>query len=484
MKLVQLRAENIKGLKAVELQIGDDDRSVVVEGNNGAGKSSLLDSIAFALTGKRNIPEQPLPEGEDRGEIELVTNEDYIIKRVITEKDSYLEVTSKEGEEYDAPQSLLNDMIGTLCADPYQLRSDSPRQIREKFLEVIDVDLDLEEWEEKRERLYDKRKSARRKYEGIEEELKEMDRPEPELPNDTVSPSDLTSELEEARKMKTKKDENVEKAREIEESIQEKAKEIRDLEERIEKLEEKMEEDKEKRQELIAEADQIPDSIDETVKGLEEELEDLEEKNDRIRYKQRFEKKIQKRDEWQDQYEELVGKVTDHWTKKRNAIEKADFPVDGLTLREGDFAWRGTPLEQLSQAERLLLYSALEMARNPELRCLLLRDASLLDDHFYKKLKGLAQEFDFQVFFEFVREQQDADVCVRIHEGEAQVKKGTAPVSGDSSKDVEDQDVDDQEKTEENESETDSEGPVFDEDGTSPIDKLAEGESGQDDLPF
>ena len=52
--IVTLEAENIKRLKAVE--ITPEGNLVVVGGKNAQGKSSVMDSIAYALGGKKLVP--------------------------------------------------------------------------------------------------------------------------------------------------------------------------------------------------------------------------------------------------------------------------------------------------------------------------------------------------------------------------------------------------------------------------------------------
>ena len=63
MKINLLKAENIKRLVAVEIQ-ANGEPVVVIRGRNGAGKSSVLDSIAFALGGKNLQPAEPIRADE------------------------------------------------------------------------------------------------------------------------------------------------------------------------------------------------------------------------------------------------------------------------------------------------------------------------------------------------------------------------------------------------------------------------------------
>ena len=62
-KIVSLRAENIKRLRAVE--ITPAGHLVEITGRNGQGKTSVLDSIEMALAGKRSIPTRPIRDGAE-----------------------------------------------------------------------------------------------------------------------------------------------------------------------------------------------------------------------------------------------------------------------------------------------------------------------------------------------------------------------------------------------------------------------------------
>ena len=65
--IVSLSAENILRLVAVHITPDKDGNLVVISGNNGNGKSSVLASIAMALGGGpeagRRLPELPLTPG-------------------------------------------------------------------------------------------------------------------------------------------------------------------------------------------------------------------------------------------------------------------------------------------------------------------------------------------------------------------------------------------------------------------------------------
>jgi len=85
MRILNLRAENIKKLTAIDITPKDD--IVFITGANGAGKSSVLDCITMALKGGREIPEEPIKHGEDRGKIILDLG-DYMVIRSFSQNNT------------------------------------------------------------------------------------------------------------------------------------------------------------------------------------------------------------------------------------------------------------------------------------------------------------------------------------------------------------------------------------------------------------
>ncbi len=58
IKITNLELENIKRIKAVQLTPSENGLTVI-GGNNGQGKTSVLDGIARALGGDKFKPSQP-----------------------------------------------------------------------------------------------------------------------------------------------------------------------------------------------------------------------------------------------------------------------------------------------------------------------------------------------------------------------------------------------------------------------------------------
>ena len=62
IKINKLEIENVKRIKAVKIEPSRDGLTIV-GGNNNQGKTSVLDSIAWALGGEKYRPSQAVREG-------------------------------------------------------------------------------------------------------------------------------------------------------------------------------------------------------------------------------------------------------------------------------------------------------------------------------------------------------------------------------------------------------------------------------------
>src|SRR3990172_5003945 len=126
MKIIRLKAENIKKLVAVEITPAGN--VVRITGKNAAGKTSVLDSIFWALGGQQNISEQPIRKGEKRASIEVDLG-DIVVKRTFTEGGgTALTIENKDGLRFKSPQTMLDGLIGRLTFDPLEFMRQEPRK--------------------------------------------------------------------------------------------------------------------------------------------------------------------------------------------------------------------------------------------------------------------------------------------------------------------------------------------------------------------
>lgn len=97
LRIVELRAENLKRLVAIEIHPTSD--IIEITGRNAAGKSSVLDAIAYACGGQKLCPTEPIRNGEEKASVSVKLDNGLQVTRTWTRKGSYLTVTNADGAE-------------------------------------------------------------------------------------------------------------------------------------------------------------------------------------------------------------------------------------------------------------------------------------------------------------------------------------------------------------------------------------------------
>ena len=107
VKINKLEIENVKRIKAVKLEPTANGLTVI-GGRNNQGKTSVLDSIAWALGGENFRPSDATRDGSIiPPNLKIVLNNGLIVER--KGKNSALKVTDPSGQK--AGQSLLNTFV-------------------------------------------------------------------------------------------------------------------------------------------------------------------------------------------------------------------------------------------------------------------------------------------------------------------------------------------------------------------------------------
>ena len=107
MKILRVACRDFKAIKFIEIL--PKATTTIIGGKNRAGKSSLLDSIASSLGGKKLCPEHPIRRGQEKGYVEVevdgepgklipacTVRRDFW-KKKSGETESKLEIITKEG---------------------------------------------------------------------------------------------------------------------------------------------------------------------------------------------------------------------------------------------------------------------------------------------------------------------------------------------------------------------------------------------------
>jgi DNA repair exonuclease SbcCD ATPase subunit len=401
MKIIELKASNIKRIKAVEIR--PKDNVVVISGKNDQGKTSVLDSIWYALAGKDSLKNTPVPirKGAKNAEAQLDLG-DFLVTRKWTSNDkSYLEVTGKDGMREKSPQQLIDSFVGKLSFDPLEFANKKERDQREILLNLIDLDIDLDHVDNKIEVLYDQRRMKGQEVKLLQGEREEVTAED--LPVETVSISDLQEEYGTAM-------ENNQRIYNAKDTIDEAKNRIMELEEEIERLKRAIEQN----EKVIQESEFV------NVSQIKNKIARAEEINEQIRAKKRNEEADQKLQKVQKEYDEFTKEIEDLKNQKVEALNKATMPIKGLGIDDNGITYNNLPFSQLSSSEKLKVSMAIAMAFNPRLRVIRITDGSLLDNGNMEIIKGMAKDTDFQVWIEKVSD--EGKIGFYIEDGEVKIK--------------------------------------------------------------
>lgn len=403
MKIVKLEASNFKKLTAIE--IVPDGNVVTLTGNNGAGKSSILDAIMAAIAGGKSIPEQPVRKGEIRCVVQVDIGSLRIL-RTITPSGTTLRIEDKEGNVQRSPQAILDDLVGNLAFDPLAF---SRLKSHEQWAQLSElVGLNFSKLDADRQKAYDERTVVNREVLRLQTLIKEIPPTVDDAPETETSAASVLAEIEsaehskrEADFLKTQLDGARANYKSADESLMEAEREIAAWQaERTRRFELRAaaHEAEIKAAKAVEDYVIVPD-----VAPLKEKLKNLEASNAKVRAKVQRRALIGIVCEQTRMSERLTQNIEDIDKTKTRMIADAKFPLPELSFNGTEIVYNGIPFAQSSDGEKLKVSVAVGMALNPKLRVIFVRDGSLLDEAGLKTIADLATANDYQVWLEDAR---------------------------------------------------------------------------------
>lgn len=150
LKINKLEIENVKRIKAVKIEPTLNGLTIV-GGNNNQGKTSVLDSIAWALGGEKYRPSEAQRHGSlIPPNLHIVMNNGLVVER--KGKNSSLKLTDPEGNK--GGQQLLNEFVEQLALDLPKFMEASGKEKAETLLKIIGVGDQLSVLDKEEKELY------------------------------------------------------------------------------------------------------------------------------------------------------------------------------------------------------------------------------------------------------------------------------------------------------------------------------------------
>ena len=371
IKINKLEIENVKRIKAVKIEPTASGLTIV-GGNNNQGKTSVLDSIAWALGGEKYRPSQPQREGSTiPPTLHIVLNNGLIVER--KGKNSSLKVTDPSGNK--GGQQLLNEFVEQLALDLPKFMESSGKEKAQTLLKIIGVGDQLAVLDQQEKEMYNKRLAIGQIADQKEKFAKEQPY-YPDAPKELVSPSELIRQQQEILAKNGENQRKRDQVKKYEDSIYFLRQSVDGMKEQLAEEEKKLREAEENLR--IAQMN-TQDLQDESTAELEAPISNIEEINRKVRANMDKDKAEEDAREYRDQYNALTADINKTRNAKTDLLQSAELPLPELSVKEGELIYKGQQWDNMSGSDRLRVSTAIVRKLNPKCGFVLLDKLEQMD---------------------------------------------------------------------------------------------------------
>lgn len=358
VKINQLQIENTKKVKAVLMEPSPNGLTVI-GGKNGQGKTSVLDSITWALCGDRYKPSKAKREGSVLDpHLKVVLSNGFVVERA--GKNSSLKVIDPKGNK--AGQTLLNGFVEEFALNLPKFMNASGKEKANTLLNIIGVGERLYKLEKQEAEIYNSRREIGKIADQKLKYANEM-QTYPDVPKEPVSAKELIDQQQEILARNGENARKREKVQQYEWEVSKHTQTVADLKRQLMEAEVKLNEAKNN---LAMANKDIMELYDESTEELERNIEQIDEINRKVRVNLDKDKAEQDAQEYRDQYDKKTKELEEVRQKKNDLLKNADLPLPELSVKDGDIIYKDQKWDNMSSAEQLMVATAIVRKLNPE----------------------------------------------------------------------------------------------------------------------
>ena len=420
VKINKLEIENVKRVKAVKMEPSKDGLTII-GGNNGQGKTSILDSIAWALGGESFRPSAPGREGSMVPPyLHVVLSNGLVVER--KGKNSDLKVTDPSGQK--AGQKLLDSFVEKLALNLPKFMEASDADKAKTLLNIIGVGDQLAELDRKEQELYQERLYTGRTADQKAKFAKEQPY-YPDAPKDLISASDLIRQQQEILARNGQRQQWIKEHDQILNELMQTAKKIESYKDELHRLNALYEELEAKE----TAAQKTPGELQmESTEELERNLAEIEEINRKVRANLDKDKAEEDALQYKTKYDSLTNEIEAVRKEKTDLLASADLPLPELSVADGKLIYKGKEWDCMSGAEKLKVSTAIVRKLNPECGFVLLDKLEQMD---LQTLQEFGQWLEAEGLQAIATRVSTGDECSIIIEDGYAVRNNTLRATGE-----------------------------------------------------
>lgn len=403
MKIDFIKINGFKRL--VQFSVDLDGKSLELKGKNRQGKSSVLEFIYNALTGKE-FPGVPVNKECIRGGGAIGLDDGHTVTLKFDSRGGRtLVVEGPDGKPVKAPQTFLNNLLGKFTFDPFAF-ADAPAGEQKKALQEL-LKLDFSDIDVRKDAALREKREAEADAKAIEKQIEDLINIRE---TQRVDVADLV----------TKQNARAEKVRildgarntmkTVETQIDAVTAKITGLGLEIEELKRQLADAEKEKLEVSARAirgREVISQLETEVAAMPDNSEAIVSADETNEKASAWERKESLRAEHALAVSDIDAakqKLEDIENDRKERLLSAKFPIEGLEFTEDGVLFNGLPFNARNQSKSDIIRVgvAISIAQNPNLRIASIKDGALLDSESKADVLRILHENGFQAFIETV----------------------------------------------------------------------------------
>lgn len=364
VKINTLELENVKRIKAVALAPSANGLTII-GGNNGQGKTSVLDAICWAVGGKKFMPTSARRDGAYTDpHIRLTLSNGLVVERA--GKNAALKVIDPQGNK--SGQALLDSFISELALNLPKFLNASDKEKADILLQIIGVGEQLTKFEAEEQRLYNQRHSIG----VIADQKKKFAAELPEwqgVPDEPVTASELIRRQQDILRRNAENQRLRAERDRFEDALLQAQRTLEEAKHALAKA-----------QYDAAQARKSAEDLeDESTAEIERSIAEIDLVNAKVRDNINKAQAEQEASDFRAQYDGLTQEIEGIRLARKSLLESADLPLPGLSVEQGRLLYHGKAWDCMSGSEQLRVGTAIVRRLNPECGFVLLDKLEQMD---------------------------------------------------------------------------------------------------------